>query len=198
MQQLLRTVLELGLGLSDRRLLDVDSGLKGRLLEAVEQITLLHIRTSHEELLLKEGSDARRNVDAVDRPDTAIELKALVIGRRSTVISPAAGGPEGTGCAIAQGATKMMTGERTTRSSKETYMAFTFFRISAGLRTRALVLSTLCPHHQSAVFVTQHSSLRLPEANCRECNRSIAGASESVRQKERGYWTLVEDAFDFG
>src|SRR6266851_4829108 len=49
--------------LRDRCLLDVDGGLKGRLLEAVEPITLLHIRTFHEELLLEEGSDARHNVD---------------------------------------------------------------------------------------------------------------------------------------
>jgi hypothetical protein len=44
--------------LRDRCLLDVDGGLKGWLLEAVEQITLLHIRTIHEELLLQENSDA--------------------------------------------------------------------------------------------------------------------------------------------
>jgi hypothetical protein len=49
--------------LRDRYILDVDGGLKGRLLEAVGQITLLHVRTFHEELLLQEGSDARHNVD---------------------------------------------------------------------------------------------------------------------------------------
>ena len=38
------------------------------------------------------------------------------------------------GCAIAHGATKMMTGKRTTRSSKETYIAFTFSRSALAFR----------------------------------------------------------------
>jgi hypothetical protein len=40
---------------------------------------------------------------------------------------------------------------------------------------------------QSVVFMTEHSSLRMPEANYRERNRSIVRVSESVQQKERGY-----------
>jgi hypothetical protein len=71
-----------------------------------------------------------------------------------------------------------------------------------GLKKQTLV-SPRRPKHrrrrlQSVAFVAQHYSLRAPEANYRERNRSIARASESVKQRERGHWTLVEDAFDFG
>jgi hypothetical protein len=124
LNQLLRTpecgivVLELGLGLRDRRLLDVDGGLEGRLFEGVEQVTLLHVRAVHEELLLQEGGDARYDVDAVDRLDPAVKIVAL--GHRPAFQRDHS---EGAGCAIAHGATKMMTGKRTTRSNKETYMA---------------------------------------------------------------------------
>jgi hypothetical protein len=79
----------------------------------------------------------------------------------------------------------MMTGERTTRSSKETYMAFTFSR--AALAFGAARSRTFNAMPSSSIFVTQHSSLRLPETNYGERNHSIDRASESVRQKERGY-----------
>jgi hypothetical protein len=55
------------------------------------------------------------------------------------------------------------------------------FKSSAGLGPSARAC------FQTVAFVTQHSSLRLPEASYRERNRSIARASESVQQKERGY-----------
>ena len=75
-------VLELRLGLRDRRLLDVDGRLKRRALERVEQVALLDVGTFREKLLVQEGGDARYDVDAVDRLNTAVEFVA--VGHRPT------------------------------------------------------------------------------------------------------------------
>lgn len=70
-------VLEHGLGLFDQRLLAIEGRLKGRPLKGVDEIALLDVGTFHEELLVQEASDARHDIDTVDRLDPAVEFVAL-------------------------------------------------------------------------------------------------------------------------
>ena len=79
----------------------LDLGLKGRLLDEVQEIALLDLRALDKHSLLEKAGDPGHERNAAHRLNSANEFVGLRDRWRSARTTPPAGGAPGTGCALA-------------------------------------------------------------------------------------------------